>query len=224
MADFFESLQSGNVAPWIEQGTFEWDQIRVGRFTASEIWKLMVEPKTKSNSLSETAKTYIQEKVAEVMTGQAKQQGYAFPLVWGTEKEPEAREYFIGRSGLNVERVGFFPYTDHAGGSPDGLVGEDAILEIKSPYDSKVMIDYLMLNDVHDLKRDFREYYWQCTANMMFTERSRAYFVAFDPRMQKEEHKMKVIEFEANSEDQDKLIEKIGLAIKEKLTLLNLLQ
>lgn len=224
MADFFESLQTGDVSQWIEQGTPEWDQIRVGRFTASEIWKLMVEPKTKGNGLSETAKTYIQEKVAEVMTGQPKQQGYAFPLVWGIEKEPEARELFIERSGLNVERVGFFPYTDHAGGSPDGLIGNDAILEIKCPYDSKVMIDYLMLTDVFDLKRDFREYYWQCQSNMLFTERTRAYFVAYDPRMQKEEHRLKVIEFEANAEDQDKLIEKIGLAIKEKLQLLNLLQ
>src|SRR5687768_2131437 len=109
---------------WIEQGTPEWDRIRVGRFTASEIWKLMVDPKTnldkEAGKLSETALTYINDKVAEVLTGQCKQQGYAFPLIYGTEKEPEARDRFAEKMGFEIEQVGFFTYTDHAGGSPDG--------------------------------------------------------------------------------------------------------
>jgi hypothetical protein len=229
MSDFFDLIGNEKTAlSWIEQGTMEWDQIRVGRFTASEIWKLIVEPKSKedkaSGKLSETAMTYIQDKVAEIMTGQSKQQGYAFPLVWGTEKEPEAREKFIEVTGLSVERVGFFPYTDHAGGSPDGIVEDSAILEIKCPYDSKVMIDYLMLTDVFDLKRDFREYYWQCQANMLFSDKKEAYFVAYDPRMIKPENQIKILKFQASESDQDLIIAKIAAAVKEKLQLLNLLQ
>jgi hypothetical protein len=208
---------------WIEQGTPEWDRIRIGRFTASENWKLIVKPKDKTAKVSETTMTYIMEKVAEVMTGQCKQQGYAFPLVWGTEKEPEAREYFIEKTGLDVERVGFFPFTEHAGGSPDGLIGNDAIMEIKCPYDSKVMLEYLMLTDQYDLKRDFREHYWQMVNNMIFTERQRGYFVAFDPRMTKEDHRMKVIEVELKDEDRNQVLEALPLVIGEKLKLLNLL-
>jgi hypothetical protein len=209
---------------WIEQGTFEWDRIRVGRFTASQNWKLIVEPKEKSKKISETTMTYIMEKVAEVMTGQCKQQGYAYPLVYGTEQEPIARDHFASKTGYEVQTVGFFPYTDHAGGSPDGIVNDRAILEIKCPYDSKVMLDYLMLTDQWDLKRNFREYYWQCVNNMVFTGKEFAYFVAFDPRMTKEENKMKVIELELKPDERDLVIEKIPVAVDEKLKLLALLQ
>jgi hypothetical protein len=212
---------------WIEQGTPEWDNIRVGRFTASEIWKLTVEPKTNADKeagkLSETALTYVSEKVAEVMTGQAKQQGYAFPLVWGTEQEPNAIEEFVKRTGYMHERVGFFPFTDHAGGSPDGFINDDAILEVKCPYDSATQLDYLMLTDQWDLKRLKREYYWQCQANMLFTDRTLCHFVTFDPRMKDEKHRMTHMLIKAIPEDQDLLVKKIGIAVKEKLELLKLL-
>lgn len=213
---------------WVEQGTPEWDQIRLGRFTASEIWKLTVEPKTnaakEAGQLSETAMTYISEKVAEVMTGQCKQQGYAFPLVWGSEKESEARAKFAEKTGFHIETVGFFAYTDHAGGSPDGFVNDDAILEIKCPYDSAKQLDYLMLTDQWDLKRMCRDYYWQCQANMLFTERNMCHFVTYDPRMINEKHQLTHIHVKASKEDQDLLIDKIAKAVEEKLKLIKLLQ
>lgn len=213
---------------WVEQGTPEWDRIRVGRFTASEIWKLIVEPKTNADKeagkLSETAMTYISEKVAEVMTGQCKQQGYAFPLTWGVEKEPEAIEHFTEKTGLIYERVGFFAYTDHAGGSPDGFIGEDAILEIKCPYDSAKQLDYLMLTDQWDLKRQCRDYYWQCQSNMMFTERKLCHFVTYDPRMVDNKHKITHMVIKASEEDHEILRGKIAKAVEEKLKLINLLK
>jgi hypothetical protein len=209
---------------WIEQNTEEWDRIRIGRFTASENWRLIVQPKEKSRKISVETENYVMEKVAEVMTGQCKQQGYAFPLVYGKEQEPIAREHFVSKTGFEVQTVGFFPYTEHAGGSPDGIVNDTAILEIKCPYDSKVMLEYLMLTDQYDLKRDFREYYWQCVNNMVFTGKEFAYFVAFDPRMTKEENKMKVIEITLKADDSDLVLEKLPLAIEEKLKLLKLIQ
>lgn len=225
MSSFLDDLLDEKTANnWIDQRSPEWEQIRVGRFTASTNWRLMVKPKEKSKKISETTMTYIMEKVAEVMTGQTKQQGYAFPLVWGVDNEPLAREHFQEKTGIEVQECGFFPYTDHAGGSPDGLIRNDAILEIKCPYDSKVMLDYLMLTDHHDLKRDFREHYWQIQNNLLFTERELGYFVAFDPRMQKEEHKMKVIEVPRIEVESAEIIEMIGLAVEEKLKILNLLQ
>jgi hypothetical protein len=86
------------------------------------------------------------------------------------------------------------------------------------------MLEYLMLTDQFDLKRNFREYYWQCVNNMVFTGKEFAYFVAFDPRMTKEENKMKVIEITLKADDTDLVLEKLPLAIEEKLKLLKLLQ
>lgn len=213
---------------WVEQGTPEWDRVRVGRFTASEIWRLMVEPKTKeakeSGHLSETSLTYIQEKVAEVMTGQCKQQGYAFPMVWGSEKEPEAREKFAEKKGFAIEQVGFFAYTDHAGGSPDGFVNDDAILEIKCPYDSAKQLEYLMLTDQWDLKRCHRDYYWQCQANMLFTERELCHFVTYDPRMVEEKHQLTHLEVRADKADHELIRVKIAKSVEEKLKLIQLLK
>jgi hypothetical protein len=224
-ADLFDLLGDQSMSHvWVEQGTREWDEIRVGKFTGSEIHKLITPPKDKAKQLSETALDYIQDKVAEVLTGQSKPQAYAYSMMWGKDKEDEAREMFISKTGFDVERVGFFCYTDHAGGSPDGLVNEDAIMEIKCPYDSSKMIDYLMLNDVYDLKGNFKDYYWQMQANMLFTGRSKGHFVAYDPRMIKPEHQMKHLVIDASEADQNLLIEKIKLAVEEKLSLIKLLE
>lgn len=224
MNSFLDDLLNEKTAfSWIEQGTIEWEKIRVGRFTSSENWKLIVEPKEKTKKISETTMNYIMDKVAEVMTGQAKQQGYAYPLVWGKEQEPIAREHFMNLTGKEVREVGFFPYTEHFGGSPDGIVEDNAILEIKSPLDSRVMLDYLMLTDQYDLKRNFREYYWQCVNNMIFCEKEIGYFVAYDGRMIKDEHKMKVIEIKLIPEDHDLVLSKFPLVVEEKLKLINLL-
>src|SRR5688572_14249397 len=103
--DFLESILDDRTAlTWIDQNSEEWDRVRIGRFTASEIHRLMepakremteaelkARPKSGKGSsaklvndystLSDAAFTYINEKVAEILTGQPKSQGYAFPLV-----------------------------------------------------------------------------------------------------------------------------------------------
>lgn len=231
---------------WIEQGTPEWDQVRIGRFTASEMYRLMeptkremteaelkARPKSGKGSsaklvydysaLSDAARTYINEKVAEVLTGQPKSQGYAFPLVWGNEHEEEAAEYFQKKTGLEVEKVGFFTYTDHAGGSPDRFVGSDAILEIKCPYESVNQIKYLMLTDQFDVKREYFAYWVQCQANMLFTDRNLCHFCTFDPRMKDDKHKLTHIEIKGDPEFHDLIRQKIVQATKEKLHIISLL-
>ena len=81
MTDFFDDLLEGNVLKHVPQGTDEWDEVRRGRFTSSEMYKLLTPPKTKAaqeaGKLSETALTYINVKVAEVITGQKKQDSYS---------------------------------------------------------------------------------------------------------------------------------------------------
>ena len=226
---FLDNLTDESKAlTFVDQNSPEWYQIRLGRFTSSEIWKLMVEPKTNADKeagkLSETAMTYVAEKVAEVMTGQAKQQGYAFPLVWGIEKEPEAVEHFEKVTGLQATSVGFYPYSDEAGGSPDREIGENEILECKAPYDSAKQLQYLMLTDWHDVKRDFREIYWQCQANLLFASKEKCHLITYDPRMIEEKHKMTHIIIPTVDEDQKLIIKKLQIAFTEKRKLLALLK
>lgn len=241
-----EIIDDKTANKWIEQGTPEWDAIRIGRFTASEIHRLMepskremteaelkARPKSGKGSsaklvydhekLSDAALTYVNEKVAEVLTGQPKQQGYAFPLVWGKEHEDEAAEAFVAKTGLKIEKVGFFTYTDHAGGSPDRLVEDDAILEIKCPYDSVNQIKYLLLTDHYDIRREYYAYWVQCQANMMFTERNLCHFCTFDPRMKEEKHQLTHITIPADTEFHELIRKKIVQGTKEKLQLIQLL-
>lgn len=247
MSDFFNDLLSPETAArQIDQGSEEWEQIRCGRFTASEIHLIMdsgmrdmtpeelkARPKTGKGSkttrvpdhskLSIAAETYIYTKVAEALTGKVQSSSYAFPLVYGKELEAEAVEYFEKITGLQTEVVGFQVFGDHAGGSPDRFVGDDEGLEIKCPYTSKEQIKYLMLTDQWDLKRMHPYYYWQCMSNLLFTGKKRWHFATYDPRFQIEKLKMMHIIVEPVSEDFDLLCLKLEAAIKEKLSLIQLL-
>lgn len=231
----------------IEQGSDEWNKLRCGRFTSSEWWKLMecgkremtkeelaARPKTGKGSkttqvpdpskMSATGIKYIRKKVWETLTGQPFPEAYAYPLVYGKEQEPFAVEHFEKITGLKTEIVGFQVYTDHAGASPDRLVGELAGLEIKCP-SSDEQIDYLMLTDHFDLKRCYPEYYWQCLSLMLFMDKQEWYFATFDPRMQKEDHKMSILSIKRAlvQEDIDLIPLALAGAVEEKLKLINLL-
>lgn len=246
--NFFEELLNKDTAQkHIIQGSDAWDEIRCGRFTASEIYRIMDPAKREMNEselkarpksgkgsstkfvydwtkLSDGGITYVKQKVAETLTGKVKAQSYAFPLVYGKETEQEAVEYFQKLTELECEVIGFCPYTDHAGGSPDrDIVTEDAILEIKCPWQSENQIDYLMLTDHYDLKRMYPEYYWQVQSNMLFANRSKAYFATYDPRFKNDKLKMQMITVPAVPAEHDLIRNQIALAVKEKLSMIQTL-
>lgn len=243
-----EFLDASYAPKHIDQGSEEWEQIRCGRFTSSELYKLMecgtrpmtaeeLKARPKSGKGSKTTLVpdpskmgkegmkYINQKVAEVLTGRAKPAAYAFPLVYGKETEPQAVEYFETKFGVQCEQVGFQVWTDHAGGSPDRLIGDKEGLEVKCPFASEMQVQYLMLSDRHDLKRLFPEYYWQCVSLMLFTGRELWHFCTFDPRMISDKHKLTHIEIYAKDvdEDMDAVNTAIEAAVKEKLQLIQLL-
>lgn len=245
---FLDDVINPNAATrHIEQGSEEWDRIRCGRFTASEIHCIMesgkrdmtpeelkARPKSGIGSatkqtvdhskLAPSATTYIYTKVAETLTGKIQNSSYAFPLVYGKELEGEAAEYFQKVTGLETEIVGFQCFGDHAGGSPDRFVGDEEGLEIKCPYTSKEQVKYLMLTDRFDLKRMYPEHYWQVMANLLFSGKKKWHFITYDPRFILEQHKMTHLEIEPVDEDFNLIILKLELAVEEKLKLLKLLQ
>lgn len=249
MADnWLDEIINETYAPrHIEQGSQEWDDIRLGRFTSSEIYKIMdcgkrpmtdeekaARPKkgpgSKTNfvpdpsRMSDKGIEYIHKKVWETLTGRACEQAYAYPLVWGKEQEPFAVEFFEKRFGVVCDPVGFQVWTSYAGGSPDRLIGDKEGLEVKSP-SSDEQIKYLMLTDHYDLKREYPEYYWQCVSLMLFTGRDKWHFCTYDGRMKDERHQLTHIEIEASKveEDMDSINKAIEGAVAEKLSIIQLL-
>lgn len=235
---------------YINQGSEDWEKIRIGRFTSSEWSKLMdcgKRPMTKEelaarpkkgvgsqttqvpdpSKMGDKGLTYINQKVGEILTGRAKQSSYAYPLVYGKETEPLAVEFFENKFGVKCEEVGFQPWGDHAGGSPDRLiVDKDEGLEVKCPSESENQIKYLLLNDHYDLKRNYPNHYWQCVSLMLFTGKKIWHFCTFDPRMIEDKHKLThiVIEWSKVEEDIDLVVTALKGAVEEKLKLLQLLK
>lgn len=209
---------SGTLA---DQRSIDWERIRLGRFTASQVHRLMKDSRTKGK-VSDSAMTYIREKIAEMLTGTTKQSG-GYAIEWGLDHEYEAIEAFTAKTGLKVEQARFMPYGDHAGGSPDGYVGEDAIIEVKCPYDSANHVEYMMIESEEDLL-DFRpEYYYQVQMCMLCCDKKKAYFVSYDPRMDKS-MQIVVREINRNEEAIEKIKDRLESAINTKIALLNLLK
>lgn len=253
MKDFFDEITDQTESlNYLDQGSEAWEAIRVGRFTSSEFHKLMgtayrdmtetelkARPKTGKGSkttkiadhsqISDAAETYIKQKVFEVLAGRPKTQQYAYALGYGKEHEPDAVEEFERLTGLTCTPSGFHVYTNHAGGSPDRLIGEDSGLEVKCPVFEK-QIDYEMLTDHYDLKRMFPEYYWQCVTLLLFLNRKTWYFASWSASLPegKRMKKSSIITLSADNEDikDDFAVidTKLTMAVKKKLELLSTLQ
>ena len=167
------------------QSEDKWLEARGTRFTASEIHKLMGASRSGS-PLSKTAETYIYEKAAEILTGERKM-AFGVALDWGKEQEPNAFHTF---SQLDFqewtyyggENYVFIPYGDNSGYSPDGL-SDNAILEIKCPFNSGIHLKNFNIYDADGLKDIHPEYYWQMQMGMLATNLDKGYFVSYDSRM-----------------------------------------
>lgn len=159
----------------IEQGTPEWHMQRLGKATASRIADIIA--KTKSGYSTSRA-NYAAQLVTERLTGVPTEGFTNAAMQWGTEKEPEARIAYEFRHDADVVQASFIdhPSIADAGASPDGLVGEDGMLEIKCP-NSATHIDTLIEQQVP------AKYVTQMMWQMACTGRQWCDFVSFDPRL-----------------------------------------
>jgi hypothetical protein len=118
----------------LTQGTDEWLEARRGILTASVVGKLIT-PKTVTVAHNDTARALMSSLAAERITGKSEPVFVSDDMMRGTMEEPIARELYSEWRGVHVDQVGFM--TDDilghkAGYSPDGLVGDNGLLEIKS--------------------------------------------------------------------------------------------
>ena len=149
-----------------EQHSDDWYRIRLGKLTASHAATI----KTAGQGLE----TLCFDLAAERLTGIAKDNFQTPAMQQGNELEDNARTLFELQTGLAVTQVGFVELDDYIGCSPDGLIGEDAGLEIKCPQDN-TFTRYLYDGKIKP------EYFCQMQMNMLITNRPRWYYVVYNP-------------------------------------------
>jgi putative phage-type endonuclease len=134
-----------------DQGTADWFQARLLCVTSSRVAAATAKRKrVKAGEVAEELacrRSLKCEMLVEHLTGRAPEHYVSEWMEQGREKEPMAREEYTLLTGNQVEQVGFVyhPTIKLAGASPDGLVGDDGIIEIKCPK-IETHIQYL-LND-----------------------------------------------------------------------------
>lgn len=191
-----------------EQGTEGWLLERAGKVTASRIGDLMA--KTKAGYGASRA-NYMADLVAERLTGVPRQGFTNDAMRWGTETEPQARAMYELETGLTVIETGFVPHPtlEGCGASPDGLVGEDGLVEIKCAT-TATHIETLRGAAID------RKYLLQMHWQMICTDRLWCDFVSFDPRLPLE-MQMHIRRVERDAE----LVEEITAEVTQFLTELN---
>lgn len=174
------------------QGTPEWLQARAGCLTASAIADIMA--KGKGGAESAGRANLRARLVAERLTGTPTETFQSEAMRWGTEQETFARAAYEIRCRVMVDQVGLVmhPELAFAGASPDGLVGDDGLVEIKSP-NTATHIEYLL--DGNPPRKYQPQMLWQ----MECTGRAWCDFVSYDPRMP-EELQLLVVRFERDDQ------------------------
>lgn len=159
----------------MEQRSPEWCAARIGKATASRVADLMA--KTKSGYSASRA-NYAAELLCERLTGERAESFTSAAMAWGTDTEPQARAAYAFLTDADVVEVGFIdhPSIPMFGASPDGLVGETGLVEIKCP-NTATHIDTLLSETVPG------KYITQMQVQMACTGRAWCDFVSFDPRL-----------------------------------------
>jgi putative phage-type endonuclease len=159
----------------MDQRTEEWFEARMGCVTASRTADVMA--KTKSGYAASRA-NYMAELICERLTGERQGGFSSAAMQWGTETEPQARMAYEIVTGATVVETGFVLHPEIAGfgASPDGLIDEDGLIEIKCP-NTATHIDTLLNDKVPG------KYITQMHVQMLCTGRKWCDFVSFDPRL-----------------------------------------
>lgn len=158
-----------------EQGTPEWKAERAGKATASKIADIVAKTKT---GWGASRANYMAQLVAERLTGQPTEGYTNAAMQHGTVTEPEARDAYAFAYDVDVEQVGFIPHPtiEWAGASPDGLAGDEGLVEIKCP-NTATHIETLLGAPIE------RKYVLQMQWQMACTGRKWCDFASYDNRM-----------------------------------------
>ena len=154
-----------------------WRKYRAGHVTCS---RFSVACSRKGNVLSGTAKTLAYDLIGELLTGNPTPSASAAALEWGIQNEERAIErYSLHRDYTDgpLTLTGFHRHPQHAfiGGSPDGLIGDKGLIEVKCPFTTREYVRQMV-------EGPQREYKYQVQGLLWVLEREWCDFVLYDPR------------------------------------------
>lgn len=160
----------------VEQKSEAWFENRLGRVTASQFATAMSGMTTKGfNDL-------VQEIAAEIVSGEIEESYSNAIMERGIEMEPFAADEYSNLFEIKLIQVGFCipdednPLHDWIGVSPDRLIDENGLLEIKCPL-RKTHWNYIKENRLPN------EYKWQVQGQLFVTEREYCDFMSFYPNL-----------------------------------------
>ena len=157
-----------------EQGSQEWLQSRLGKPTASNFGKLI----TPTGKPSASAESYINELIAQRITGELPEFFKSEAMERGNELEPHAKASYEFTHDVDVVEVGLCLHDEfECGASPDGLIGEDGGIEIKCPL-PHTHVAYLRAGEVPS------KYIPQIQGCMWITGRKWWDFMSYHPAME----------------------------------------
>lgn len=190
----------------VEQNSEEWFALRRGKFTASTFKDLFMGKDTQGykDAIYKVAFERLTNTIPESFSNEWMQRG--------TELEPEARTWYEFEKNVEILNAGFIEYNDWIGASPDGLIGEDGLIEIKCPKYT-TMMDYLIKKELP------KTYYYQVHGQLFITDRKYCDFIAYHPSLPK-----LVLRIERNKDVDKEILDKLFAAIKEVETIINKLK
>ena len=169
------------------QGSPAWLEVRRGIATASNFSKVV----TTKGEISKQIKDYVFQLASELITD-IQDEGYkSFDMQRGNDLEPEAREAYEQDKIVAVKEVGFI-LCSYYGYSPDGLIGDDGLIEIKCP-NQKTHAKYLFGNKLPS------EYKAQVQGGLLATKRQWCDFISYHPNFE-EDRRLLIIRVERDEE------------------------
>lgn len=158
------------------QGEPEWHAARAGRVTASRVADIVRKTKT---GVSASRNTYLGELVAERLSGKVAEAGFkSAAMQWGNDNEANAVALYELIHDCDCEAIGFalHPKIEMAGCSPDRLVNDAGLVEVKCPNTATHIATLLGAPIDPDYIKQIQ---WQLSV----CERAWCDFVSFDPRL-----------------------------------------
>lgn len=158
----------------VEQGSPEWLALRAGIPTASRFDEIL----TPTGKPSTQAEKYMLELLAEWLSGEPAETYQNDWMKRGTELEPEARNYYAFTTDAEIRQVGFITRDDGlVGASPDALVNDDGLSEIKCPA-PHTHVAYLLGEKLAT------KYIPQVQGQLWIAERDWCDWISYHPKMQ----------------------------------------
>lgn len=181
----------------VEQGTDEWFKIREFKLTGSHAQEI--------GNYGKGLDTYCLKLASEHYSTAKKEHFTSKDTERGNELEPIARSLYELEKGVDVTQVGFITIDalPFVGCSPDGLVEEDGLIEIKCPDDLNHF--RMIINGEKEIES---KYLWQVQMNLLLTGRKWADLIFYNPNFKENMIIYRILPDKEKHEELNKGIEK----------------